>query len=119
MILVTGTNDTQNEAVADVLKGIKWLMDMILNKLATCHVAVSEIIKRAGKSVATINGKINEFNSGLKFTNVDILRRQNILPDHINQSELHLNRNGDRQLAMNSIGEILSLTLFEIMLLNP
>ena len=108
IILVIGTNDIQNEAVADVLKGIKSLMDMILNELPSCHVGVSEIIKRAGKSVATINGKINEFNSGLKFMNVDILRRQNILPDHINHGGLHLNQNGDRQLAMNIIGKIRS-----------
>ena len=83
-------------------------MVMIHNELPNCHVAVSEIIKRAGKSIATINGKINEFNSGLKSMNVDILRQQNILPDHINQGGLHLNRNGDRQLAMNIIGKIRS-----------
>ena len=106
IILVIGTNDIQNEAVADVLKGIKSLMDMILNELPNCHVAVSEIIRRAGKSVATINGKINECNSGLKSMNVDILRQQNILPDHINHGGLHLNRSGDRQLAMNIIGKI-------------
>ena len=94
--LVIGTNDIQNEAEADVLKGIKSLMDMILNELPDCNVAVSEIIKRVGKSVATINRKINQFNSGLKSMNVDILRQQNILPDHINQGGLHLNRNGDR-----------------------
>ena len=108
IILVIGTNDIQNEAVPDVLKGIKSLMDMILNELPNCHVAVSEIIRRAGKSVATINGKINEFNSGLKSMNVDILRQQSILPDHMNQGGLHLNRNGDRQLAMNIIGKIRS-----------
>ena len=61
IILVIGTNDIQNEAVADMLKGIKALMVMILNELPTCHVAVFEIIRRAGKSVDTINGKINEF----------------------------------------------------------
>ena len=112
IILVIGTNDMQNEAVADVLKGIKALMVMILNELPTCLVAVSEIIRRAGKSVDTINGKINEFNSGLKSMNVDVLRQQNILPDHINQGGLHLNRSGDRQLAMNIIGKIRSFDSF-------
>ena len=47
-------------------------MDMILYELPNCHVAVSEIIRRAGKSVATINEKIKEFNSGLKTMNVDV-----------------------------------------------
>ena len=68
ILLAIGTNDIQNEAVADVLKGIKSLMVMILNGLPNCHVAVSEISK--GKSVATINGKINEFGNGLKSLNV-------------------------------------------------
>lgn len=112
IILVIGTNDIENKVVADVLKGIKSLMDMIQNELPNCHVAVSEIIKRAGKSAVTINRKINEFNSGLKSMNVDILRQQNILPDHINRGGLHLNRNGDRQLALNIISKIRSFKSF-------
>eukprot|EP00112_Aurelia_sp_Birch-Aquarium-sp1_P018505 Seg4424.5 transcript_id=Seg4424.5/GoldUCD/mRNA.D3Y31 product="hypothetical protein" protein_id=Seg4424.5/GoldUCD/D3Y31 len=91
IILIIGTNDIENKAVADVLKGIKSLHDMILEKLPNCHVVVSEIIKRAGKYKANTNGKINEFNSELKKMNIDILRQQNILPEHINQSGLHLN----------------------------
>ena len=110
--MVIGTNDIQYKAVADMLKGIRSLMDMILNELPKCHVAVSEIIKRAGKFAAKINGKINEFNSGLKSMNVDILRQQNILPDHTNQGGLHLNRSGDSQLARNIIGKIRSFNLF-------
>ena len=112
IILVIGTNDIQYKAVADVLKGIKSLMNMIIKELPNCHVAVSEIIKRAGKFAATINGKINEFNSGLKSMNVDILRQQNILLDHINQGGLHLNRSGDCRLARNIIGKIRSFNLF-------
>lgn len=110
IILIIGTNDIENKAVADVLKGIKSLLDMILEKLPNCHVVVSEIIKRAGKCKANTNGKINEFNSELKKMNIDILRQQNILPEHINQSGLHLNQHGDGQLARNIISKIRSFS---------
>ena len=84
IILVIETNDIEKKSVPDVLKGIKSLLDMILEKLPDCHKVVSEIIKRAGKCKASTNGKINEFNSELKKMNIDILRQQNILPEHIN-----------------------------------
>ncbi len=112
IILVISTNDIENKVVADVFKGIKSLMDMILKELPNCHVAVSEIIKRAGKSAVTTNIKINEFNSGLKSMNVDILWQQNILLDHINLGGLHLNQNGDHQLALNIISKIRSFESF-------
>ena len=105
MILVIGTNDTENKSVADVLKRIKSLLDMILEKLPKCHIVVSEIIKRAGKCKANTNSKINEFNSELKKMNVDILRQQNILPEHINRSDLHLNQHGDSQVAKNIVSK--------------
>ena len=110
IILVIGTNDIENKSVADVLKGIKSLLDMILEKLPDCHIVVSEIIKRAGKCKASTNGKINDFNSELKKMNIDILRQQNILPEHINQSGLHLNQQGDGQLAKNIISKIRSFS---------
>ena len=110
IILVIGTNDIENSAVSDVLKAIKSLLDLILEKLPNCHIVVSEIIKRAGKCKANANGKINEFNSELKKMNIDILRQQNILPEHINQSGLHLNQHGDGQLAKNIISKIRSFS---------
>ena len=64
IILVIGTNDIENRSVADVLKGIKSLLDMILEKLPDCHIVVSEIIKRAGKCkavqmVKSMNSTVN------------------------------------------------------------
>ena len=108
IILVIGTNDTENKSVEGALKGIKDLLDMMLEKLPKCHIVVSEIIKRAGKCKATTNEKINKFNSKLKRKNVDILRQQKILQEHINQSGLHLNRRGDGQLARNNISKLSS-----------
>ena len=92
----------KTKTVADVLKKIKSLLDMILERLPNCHIVVSEIIKRAGKCKANTNSKINEFNSELKKMNIDILRQQNVLPEHINQSGLHLNQHGDGQMAKNT-----------------
>ena len=104
------TNDIENSAVSEVLKAIKSLLDLILEKLPNCRIVVSEIIKRDGKCKANTNGKINEFNSELKKMNIDILRQQNILPEHNNQSGLHLNQHGDGQLAKNIISKIRSFS---------
>ena len=101
IVMTIGTNDIENKSVEDALKDIKSLLDMILEKLPKCHIMVSEIIKRAGKCKAITNEKIYKFSSGLKKMNIDILRQQSILPEHISQSGLHLNRCGDIQLARN------------------
>ena len=104
IILVIGTNDTENKSVEGALKGIKALLDMMLEKLPKCHIVVSEIIKR--KCKATTNEKINKFNSKLKRMNINILKQQNILQEHVNRSGLHLNRRGDGQLARNNISKL-------------
>ena len=97
IILVIGTNDIAHEVVGDVLKRIKLLVNFILEKLPKCHVIVSEIIRRGKYS--NLNEKISKFNHELKSMNIDILRQQNILFEHIGRRGLHLNPYGDRQLV--------------------
>ena len=97
IILVIGTNDIAHESVSDILKRIKSLVNFIQEEVPQCHVVVSEIIRRGKDS--NLNGKINKFNQDLKSMNVDILRQQNLLFEHIGRCRLHLNAYGDTQLA--------------------
>ena len=98
IILVIGTNDIAHEVVGDVLiKRIKLLVNFILEKLPKCHVIVSEIIRRGKYS--NLNEKISKFNHELKSMNIDILRQQNILFEHIGRRGLHLNPYDDTQLV--------------------
>ena len=88
-------------------------MDMILEKLPDCHLVISEIIRRADSrlndaELAKLNGKINTFNQSLKKMNVDILRQQNIIQDQLGRDGLHLNFNGNKQLALNIIEKLRS-----------
>ena len=115
IILVIGTNDIERRTVNDTLSSVKKVMDMILEKLPDCHIVISEIIRRAdsrltGAKLAELNRKINEFNQNLKTMNVDILRQQNIIREHLGMQGLHLNRNGNKRLALNVIEKIRSFT---------
>ena len=58
--------------------------------------------------LAKLNGKINTFKQSLKKMNVDILRQQNIIQDHLGRDGLHLNFNGNKQLALNIIEKLRS-----------
>ena len=113
IIIVIGTNDIERKPVTEILRSIKLVMDMILEKLPDCHLVISEIIRRADSrlndaELAKLNGKINTFNQSLKKMNVDILRQQNIIQDHLGRDGLHLNFNGNRQLALNIIEKLRS-----------
>ena len=105
-----GTNDIENKAVEDPFEEIKSLLDMILEKLPKCHMVVSEIINRSRKCKATTNEKNNKLNIELKKMNIDILRQQNILQEHIKQSGLHLNRHCNGQLTSNIISKLRSVS---------
>ena len=88
-------------------------MDVILEKLPDCHLVISEIIQRADSrlndaELVKLNSKINTFNQSLKKINVDILRQQNIFQDHLGRDGLHLNFNGNKQLALNIIEKLRS-----------
>ena len=89
IILLIGTNDLQNKSVADILKGLKSLLEMIHSSIPNCKVVVSEIIRREDRK--SLNGKLSEFNRALKTMNVDILRQQNITSQHLVRKGLHLN----------------------------
>lgn len=72
IILMIGTNDLLGKSAADILKGLKSLLDMIYSSLPNCKVVVSEIIRREDRK--SLNGKLNEFNRALKTMNVDALK---------------------------------------------
>ena len=113
IIIVIGTNDIERKPVNDILRSIKLVMDMIQEKLPDCHIVISEIIRRADSrlndaELAKLNGKINTFNQSLKKLNVDILRQHNVIQDHIGRDGLHLNFNGNEQLALNIIEKLRS-----------
>ena len=108
IILLIGTNDLQNKSVADILKGLKSLLDMIHSSIPNCKVVVSEIITREDRK--SLNGKLSEFNRALKTMNVDILRQQNITSQHLGRKGLHLNFEGNIQLAKNIIDKLRSFS---------
>ena len=67
IIIVIGTNDIERKPVTEILRSIKLVMDMILEKLTDCHFVISEIIRRADSrlndaELAKLNSKINTFN---------------------------------------------------------
>ena len=104
--MLIGTNDLQVKSVADIIKGLKSLLDMIYYSIPNCKVVVSEIIRR--EDIKTLNGKVGEFNRTLKTMNVDILRQQNITAQHLGRKGLHLNFEGNKQLAKNIITKLRS-----------
>lgn len=113
IIIVIGTNDIERKPVNEILRSMKLVMDMILQKLPDCHIIISEIIRRADSrlnvaELAKLNGKINTFNQNLKKMNVDILRQQNIIQEHLGNDGRHLNFNGNKQLACNIIEKLRS-----------
>ena len=108
IILVMGTNDIAHESVCDVLKRIKSLIKFIHEEVPQCHVVVSEIIRRGKNS--NLNSKLNKFNQDLKSMNLDNLRQQNIIYEHIGRRGLHLNSYGDTQLAKNLVSKIRSFS---------
>ena len=67
---------------------------------------VSDIIKRGKYS--SLNEKISKFNQELKSMNIDILRQQNNLFEHVGRRGLHLNPYGDMQLAKNLVSKSIS-----------
>ena len=106
IILLIGTNDLQVKSVADIIKGLKSLLDMIYYSIPNCKVVVSEIIRR--EDIKTLNGNVGEFNRALKTMNVDILRQQNTTAQHLGRKGLHLNFEGNKQLAKNIITKLRS-----------
>ena len=113
IIIVIGTNDIERKPVKEILRSMKLVMDMILEKLPDCHIVISEIIRRADSrlnvaELAKLNGKINTFSQSLKKMNVDILRQQNVIQEHLGKDGLHLNFNGNKQLACNIIEKLRS-----------
>ena len=109
IILMVGTNDLLNLSAAEMTKSIKSLCDWILSSIPDCNIIVSEIVRREDKKF--LNGKINEFNRALKMMNIDILRQQNITSTHLGKKGLHLNFEGNRQLAKNIIEKLRTLSL--------
>ena len=113
IIIVIGTNDIERKTVNEILRNIKLVMDMILERLPDCHIVISEIIRRADTRLSDgdlqkLNGKISKFNQDLKKMNVDILRQQNIIKEHLGRYGLHLNFSGNKQLALNIIEKLRS-----------
>ena len=62
---------------------------------------ISEIIRREDKKF--LNGKIKDFNGALNTMTLDILYQRNIESNHMGKKGLHLNFEGNRQLAKNII----------------
>ena len=109
IILMVGTNDLVNLSAAEMTKSIKALCDWILSSIPDCNIIVSEIVRREDKKF--LNGKISEFNRALKTMNLDILRQQNITSTHLSKKGLHLNFEGNRQLAKNIIEKLRTISL--------
>ena len=109
IILMIVTNDLLSKSAADILKGLKSLLDMIHSLLPNCKVVVSEIIRREDRK--NLNGELNEFNRAFKTINVDTLKQQNITREHLGRKGLHANFKGNIQLAKNIIDKLRSLSL--------
>ena len=92
------------QSVAEMIKGIKSLCEWVLSSIPNCNIIVSEIIRREDKKL--LNGKISDFNRALKTMNIDTLRQQNITSTHLGKRGLHLNFEGNRQLAKNIIDKL-------------
>ena len=113
IINVIGTDDIERKPVNEILQSMKLVMDMILEKLLDCHIVISEIIRLADSrrniaELAKLNGTINTFNQSLKIMNIDILRQHSIIQKHLGKDGLHLNFNGNKQLACNIIEKLRS-----------
>ena len=98
---MVGTNDLVNLSAAEMTKSIKSLCHCILPSIPDCSIIVSEIVRREDEKF--LNGKVSEFNRALKTMNLDILRQQNVTSTHLGKKGLHLNFEGNRQLAKNII----------------
>ena len=109
IILMIATNDLLSKSAADILKGLKSVLDMIHSSLPNCKVVVSEIIRREDRK--NLNGKFNEFNRALKTMNVDTLMQQNITREHLGRKGLHANFKDNIQLAKNIIDKLRSFAL--------
>ena len=104
IILMVGTNDLVNLSAAEMTKSIKSLCDWILSSIPDCSIIVSEIVRREDKKF--LNGNISEFNRPLKTMN-----QQNITSTHLGKKGLHLNFEGNRQLAKNIIEKLRTISL--------
>ena len=109
IILMVGTNDLVNLSAAEMTKSIKSFCDWILASIPDCNIIVSEIVRREDKKF--LNGKVSEFNRALKMMNMDILRQQNITSTHLGKKGLHLNFEGNRQLAKNIIEKLIFIAM--------
>ena len=93
------------------------LANFILEELPKCHVIVSDIIKRGKYS--SLNEKISKFNQELKSMNIDILRQQNNLFEHVGRRGLHLNPYGTCNLLKILLVKVYLLVLRRIEICVP
>ena len=106
---MVGTNNLVNLSAAEMTKSIKSLCDWILASILDYNIIVSEIVRREDKKF--LNGKVSELNRALKMMNMDILRQQNITRTHLGKKVLHLNFEGNRQLAKNIMEKLRTISL--------
>ena len=70
-------------------------------------VILSNITDRSGNGIARL--KISNFNKHLNSLKIDTIDNDNISSEHLNGSDLHLNRHGKGKLAMNLIEKLREL----------
>ena len=86
----------------DVCRRMREFVQTIETEFPGTKVVFSEIIMRTDVEGAA--EKINKVNGLIAASNIAHVSHQNIMPEHLNGSNLHLNNKGDRLLATNIIG---------------
>ena len=102
LIVHCGTNDVANENEDAAATNLRMLINDLKPK--TKSLAISAVTLRNDSAAVTAR-IINRFNrlteSICEQTNVCFIYNRNILADHLNRSNLHLNSNGSKVLGSN------------------
>lgn len=104
IILHIGTNNCVNETSRIVLNKLLLLKQFILSELPNTNIIISNIIDRIDNAKARLT--ISNFNQHLSSLEMDVIDNNNISPQYLNGSGLHLNSHGRGKFAMNLIKKI-------------
>ena len=100
---VNGINDSSSVILNKLLS----LKNFIHTELPESNVILSNIADRSSNGIARI--KISNFNKHLNSLKMNIIGKRNVSSEHLNGSDLNLNRHGKGKLAMNFIKKLRKL----------
>ena len=104
MILHVCTNISINNSSSAILNKLLSLTNLINTLLPKSNVIFSNKTDRLGNGIAGL--KISNFNKHLNSLKIDTIDNGNILSEYLKGSNLHLNRHGMGNLAMNLIEKV-------------